>query len=160
MGRTIDLALTREAIALKSGAGSSLVPKTLPIGEIVRIVATFFGKRPEALAGRSRRRDVLIPRQLAMYLAHRYTDASFKEIGRSLGRDHPAVRNAITRIERLVLETAPLRYRVEAPPARPDTQPPSPATARPFTYPRLADQELENRTLPGFRGLTNLIVTT
>jgi len=114
LGRTIDLALTREAIALKSGAGSSLVPKTLPIGEIVRIVATFFGKRPEALAGRSRRRDVLIPRQLAMYLAHRYTDASFKEIGRSLGRDHPAVRNAITRIERLVLENAPLRYQVEA----------------------------------------------
>ncbi len=114
LGRTIDLALTREAIALKSGAGSSLAPKTLPIGEIVRIVATFFGKRPEALAGRSRRRDVLIPRQLAMYLAHRYTDASFKEIGRSLGRDHPAVRNAITRIERLVLENAPLRYQVEA----------------------------------------------
>jgi chromosomal replication initiator protein len=114
LGRTIDLALVREAIALKSGSGSSLAPKTLATSEIVHIVATFFGKRPEALAGRSRRRDVLIPRQLAMYLAHRYTDASFSEIGRSLGRDHPAVRNAIMRVERLVLENAPLRYQIEA----------------------------------------------
>ena len=99
LGRAIDLDLTNEAVASKSGAGTSIAPKTLALTEIVRIVATFFGKRPEALAGRSRRRDVLIPRQLAMYLAHRYSDASFKEIGRSLGRDHPAVRNAFTRIE-------------------------------------------------------------
>ena len=114
LGRTIDLDLIQEAIALKSGAASSLAPKTIATSEIVRIVAAFFGKRPEALAGRSRRRDVLVPRQLAMYLAHRYTDASFTEIGRNLGRDHPAVRNAITRVERLVLENAPLRYQVEA----------------------------------------------
>lgn len=114
LGRPIDLVLTQEAISLKSGAGSSLAPKTIATSEIVRIVAAFFGKRPEALAGRSRRRDVLVPRQLAMYLAHRYTDASFTEIGRGLGRDHPSVRNAITRVERLVLENAPLRYQVEA----------------------------------------------
>jgi chromosomal replication initiation ATPase DnaA len=49
-----------------------------------------------------------------MYLAHRYTEASMTEIGRALGRDHPSVRNAVSRIERLVLENAPLRYQVEA----------------------------------------------
>jgi len=114
LGRSIDLELTRDAIAMKSGARTSLAPRTLPVSEIVGIVATFFGKRPEALAGRSRKHQVLVPRQLAMYLAHRYTDASFSEIGHALGRNHPSVRNAITRIERLVLENAPLRYQVEA----------------------------------------------
>jgi len=114
LGRSIDLELTREAIDVKSGASTTLPPKSLSTSEIVRIVSAFFGKRPEALASRSRRRDVLVPRQLAMYLAHRYTDASFTEIGRELGRDHPSVRNAIQRIERLVLENAPLRYQVEA----------------------------------------------
>ena len=34
LGRTIDLALVREAIALKSGSGSSLAPKTLATSEI------------------------------------------------------------------------------------------------------------------------------
>ena len=114
LGRPIDLTLTREAIERKSGAASPLAPRRVATSEIVQIVAAFFGKRPESLASRSRRRDVLIPRQLAMYLAHRYTDASFAEIGRSLGRDHPSVRNAIVRVERLVLENAPLRYQVEA----------------------------------------------
>ncbi|MFP6655765.1 MAG: DnaA/Hda family protein, partial [Myxococcota bacterium] len=114
LGRKIDLGLVQEAVALKAGESGVIEVKTLASEEIVRIVAAFFGKPAEALAGRSRRRDVLIPRQLAMYLAHRYTDASFAEIGRALGRDHPSVRNAIMRIERLVLESAPLRYQVES----------------------------------------------
>jgi chromosomal replication initiator protein len=114
LGRTIDLALTRDAVARKTGSAAPLAQRRVATSEIVRIVAAFFGKRPEALAARSRRRDVLLPRQLAMYLAHRYTDASFAEIGRCLGRDHPSVRNAISRVERLVLENAPLRYQVEA----------------------------------------------
>lgn len=114
LGRSIDLALTEDAIALKANASSVLPTRTVAVSEIVRIVAAFFGKRPEALASKSRRRDVLVPRQLAMYLAHRYTDASFAEIGRGLGRGHPSVRNAIERIERQVLENAPVRYQVEA----------------------------------------------
>jgi len=113
LGRSIDLDLTQEAIALKATASPRLAPRTLAVSEIVRIVAAFFGKRPETLASRSRRRDVLVPRQLAMYLAHRYSDASLSEIGRTLGRDHPSVRNAIQRIERQVLENAPIRYQVE-----------------------------------------------
>jgi chromosomal replication initiator protein len=66
------------------------------------------------MAGKSRRAGVLVPRQLAMYLCHRYTDASLAEIGRTLGRDHPSVRNAITKVERAILERAPMRYQVEA----------------------------------------------
>ena len=76
-------------------------------------MASFYGTTREALASRSRRRDVLVPRQLAMYLCRRYTDASLPEIGRELGRDHPAVKNAIEVVERAILQRAPLRYRVE-----------------------------------------------
>jgi chromosomal replication initiator protein len=114
LGRSIDLALTDDAIALKASTHSAIPAKKVAVSEIVRIVSAFFGKRPEALASKSRRRDVLVPRQLAMYLAHRYTEASFAEIGRGLGRGHPSVRNAIERVERQVLENAPLRYQVEA----------------------------------------------
>lgn len=114
LGRPIDAGLVQEAIDLKSGGRPGAAPRRLAVEEIVRIVATFFGKRPEELASRSRRRDVLVPRQLAMALAHRHTDASLGEIGRALGRDHPSVRNAIQRIERQVLEHAPIRYQLEA----------------------------------------------
>lgn len=114
LGRAIEKSLVQEAIDLKAGAGAQLAPRQIAVPEVVKAVAAFFGARPEALASRSRRRDVLVPRQLAMYLSHRYTDASLTEIGRALGRDHPSVRNAIKKVEEQVLKNAPLRYQVEA----------------------------------------------
>ncbi len=110
--RPINRDLTLEALQKKSFCGGN--SQRLKPDAVVRSVAAFFKTTPDVLASRSRRRDVLVPRQLAMYLCHRYTDASVAEIGQLLGRDHPAVRNAITRIERDMLERAPLRYKVEA----------------------------------------------
>ncbi|MBB82477.1 MAG: hypothetical protein CL931_01535 [Deltaproteobacteria bacterium] len=114
LSRPIDAALVQEAIDVKAGGAAALAPRQVAVPEIVKAVAAFFGTRPEALASRSRRRDVLVPRQLAMYLADRYTSASYTEIGRALGRDHPSVANAIKKIERQILENAPVRYQVEA----------------------------------------------
>ena len=114
LSRPIDATLVQEAIDVKAGAAATLAPRQVAVPEIVKAVAAFFATRPEALASRSRRRDVLVPRQLAMYLADRYTDASYTEIGRALGRDHPSVANAIKKIERQILENAPIRYQVEA----------------------------------------------
>jgi chromosomal replication initiator protein len=110
--RKIDLELTRAA--LHKIAPDSARPRRLEPDAVIETVAAFFRTRPERLAARSRRRDVLLPRQLAMYLCRRYTDAPLTTIGRALGRDHPAVSNAIKSIERRILESAPLRYRVEA----------------------------------------------
>ncbi len=114
LGRPIDLSLTREALAKKFSASADPAAPGPSIAEVIDVVATFFQTSRTAMCSRSRRRDVLVPRQLAMYLCHRYTDASLSEIGRALGRDHPAVRNAVARIERSMLERAPLRYQVES----------------------------------------------
>lgn len=110
--RRIDRELTEQALRKvepRAGSGRSAEPR-----DVVEVVAAFFRTTPAALASRSRRRDVLVPRQLAMYLAHRYTQASLTEIGRAFDRDHPAVKNAVERVERGILERAPLRYQVEA----------------------------------------------
>jgi chromosomal replication initiator protein len=80
----------------------------------VETVAAYFKKRPDELAARSRRRDVLVPRQLAMYLATATRARSLSEIGAALGRDHSAAANAVRVVERRILESAPLRYQVEA----------------------------------------------
>jgi len=110
--RRIDVDLTREALR-KLGPAAPRAARLEPAA-VVAVVAAFFRARPETLASRSRRRDVLVPRQLAMYLCRRYTDAPLGAIGRLLGRDHPAVGNAIKVVERRMLEHAPLRYQVEA----------------------------------------------
>ena len=40
-------------------------------------------------------------------------DCGPAEIGRQLARNHPAVSNAVHKVEREILERAPLRYQVE-----------------------------------------------
>jgi len=112
MKRKIDLALTRQVIQQR--AGSEKPARVLSLGDVVSTVARFFGVRSDRMVGRSRKREVLLPRQVAMYLCSRYTDAGIGEIGQALGRDHPAVRNAIAKIERGILEKPPLRYQIEA----------------------------------------------
>jgi chromosomal replication initiator protein len=107
--RRIDVPLTEAALHKVQGSGF----RAVGIDDVVACVTSFFGVTREQLRSRSRKRGILIPRQLAMYLSRRYTDASLSEIGRELGRDHPAVNNAIQVVERAILERAPLRYQVE-----------------------------------------------
>jgi chromosomal replication initiator protein len=110
--RPINEELTRIAIAKK--APPARAPSQLDVGSVIQVVAGFFQTSPELLACRSRKKQVLVPRQLAMYLCRRYTDASVGEIGQALNRDHPSVRNAIRKIERAIMERPPVRYQVEA----------------------------------------------
>jgi len=110
--RPIDRALTEAALRkLDQGRGLS---RRLDPRRVIEVVAAFFRTHPEALAARSRRRDVLVPRQLAMYLCRRFTDASPGEIAAHFGRNHTAVSNAEKVVARQILERAPLRYQVEA----------------------------------------------
>jgi chromosomal replication initiator protein len=109
--RPIDLALTEAA--LRKVADPHSRSGAIGVDAVIHTVAEFFGVSIEELSSRSRKRSVLVPRQLAMFLSRRYTDASLTEIGRALGRDHPAVRNAVRVVERSILERAPLRYQIE-----------------------------------------------
>ncbi len=109
LGRPIDRALAEASLRKIAGPSSN----ALKLDDVIDSVALFFGVRRSELASRSRRRTSLRPRQLAMYLCRQYTDASLSEIGRALGRDHPAVANALRAVERAMLERAPLRYQVE-----------------------------------------------
>jgi chromosomal replication initiator protein len=109
LGRKLD----RELIegALRKLGEPAREPQTLDA--VIACVGGFFGVTRAQLASRSRAERMRHPRQLAMYLCRRYTDASLSEIGRVFGRNHPAVANAIQRVERAILERAPLRYQVE-----------------------------------------------
>ncbi|MCP5059455.1 MAG: ATP-binding protein [bacterium] len=110
LSRQIDVPLTEAA--LRKIAPAEAGP--LRVDAVVERVSSFFGLSPQELAGRSRRKAILVPRQIAVYLSHRYTNATLTDIGRAVGRDLPAVKNAIQVVERAILEQAPLRYQVEA----------------------------------------------
>jgi chromosomal replication initiator protein len=107
--RRIDRELTEMALRKLGEPGR----EAKSVESVLACVGGFFGTSRTQLASRSRAERLRLPRQLAMYLCRRYTDASLSEIGRAFGRSHPSVANAISRIEREILERAPLRYQVE-----------------------------------------------
>jgi chromosomal replication initiator protein len=52
------------------------------------------------IRGARRHRSILYPRQVAMFLCRRLTEASLPEIGRAFGgRDHTTVMHAVEKIE-------------------------------------------------------------
>lgn len=109
LGRPIDRELVEQALRQMTPATGT----ALGVDDVLDCVCNFFGVKASQLRSRSRARSVLLPRQLAMYLCHRYTDSSLSEIGRHFGRQHPAVANAVRKVEREILERPQLRYRVE-----------------------------------------------
>jgi chromosomal replication initiator protein len=114
MARLADQRMTREVVELALG---NLLPRRreLPPGEIIERVAHHFGLEVSQLKGRSRKRDVARPRQIAMYLIREETGASLPEIGEILdGRDHSTILYGCERVAGLLEEDVSFRREVNA----------------------------------------------
>ena len=75
-------------------------PKRIRIEEIQRIVAKHYNVSKAELLSSRRTRNIVKPRQVAMYLAKVMTPRSLPEIGRRFGgRDHTTVLHAVRKIE-------------------------------------------------------------
>ncbi|MER3482399.1 MAG: chromosomal replication initiator protein DnaA [Meiothermus sp.] len=71
--------------------------------EIVKGVADHYGLKAEEIRGAGRRKEVVIPRQVAMYLIREVTHMSLPEIGQFFdGRDHTTVLYAIQKIQEAI----------------------------------------------------------
>ena len=78
-------------------------PKRVKIEDIQRICAKHYNVSRQDLLSSRRTRNVVMPRQIAMYLAKSLTLRSLPEIGRRFGgRDHTTVLHAVRKIEDLV----------------------------------------------------------
>ncbi|HEY8290865.1 MAG TPA: helix-turn-helix domain-containing protein, partial [Thermomicrobiales bacterium] len=59
---------------------------------IVEMVAKFYNCSEKEMRGRGRAKDIVVPRQVAMYIMRHETDRSLADIGTELGgRDHTTV---------------------------------------------------------------------
>jgi chromosomal replication initiator protein len=74
--------------------------RKISIEAIQRAVAEQFGMRVADLKQKNNSRSVVVPRQIAMYLAKQLTDASLPEIGRQFGnKHHTTVMHSIAKID-------------------------------------------------------------
>jgi chromosomal replication initiator protein len=71
------------------------------VERIAERVGNHFRVEPKQLCSKRRSRDVLLPRQVGMYLARRLTALSLEQIGAYFGgRDHTTVLHACRKVER------------------------------------------------------------
>src|SRR5271170_1068752 len=76
--------------------------RKITIESIQRSVAEQFGMRVSELKQKNNSRSVVVPRQIAMYLAKQMTEASLPEIGRQFGgKHHTTVMHSIGKIDEL-----------------------------------------------------------
>ena len=74
--------------------------RKITIEAIQRAVAEQFGMRVTELKQKNNSRAVVVPRQIAMYLAKQMTEASLPEIGRQFGgKHHTTVMHSIAKID-------------------------------------------------------------
>ncbi|HEX7432300.1 MAG TPA: chromosomal replication initiator protein DnaA [Anaerolineaceae bacterium] len=100
---------------LVSSSLADLLPQRnlLDPDRVVGIVASAFGISAEALLGRSRTREVALPRQVAMYLLREEGNVSLPQIGEVLGgRDHTTVMYACEKVADMLERDDRLRRQV------------------------------------------------
>jgi chromosomal replication initiator protein len=90
MGGEIEMALVREVVEGIVGP-----PKNLTAMMIGEFVSSQFNVSVQDMQSRTRKKAIVFPRQVAMYLSRAHTQQSLADIGKAFGRDHATVLHAI-----------------------------------------------------------------
>jgi len=105
--KELDLDYTQQVLSelISSGRKKNITHK-----HIIKVVSTYYEVNPEDLLAKSRKQDVVKPRQIAMYLMRNELKYSFPGIGDKLGkRDHTTAIHACEKITRALQENEKLQ---------------------------------------------------
>ena len=98
-GMPLDLPNVSRAIKdMYNDSSHNLPTPALIIGEVSR----FYSVEENLLRGRLKSNNIVMPRQIAMYLIRDLTHQSYKNIGREFGRDHTTVISSLQKVEALL----------------------------------------------------------
>jgi len=106
----IDLALAQRVVA----RAVNLERRELTADDITQAVCQHYGVKVKEITSKSRKQNFVAPRQLAMYLCHKYTQLTYSHIGRLFGkRDHSTVLYACTQAAKRINTDVHFRREVE-----------------------------------------------
>lgn len=95
----VDMALAE--IVLKRSV--KIDNRPLTVDEILDTVCNHFNVSPEEVSGKSRKRNLVIARQVSMYLAQKHTKMAAGRIGKLIaGRDHSTVIHSCEKVEEML----------------------------------------------------------
>ena len=88
--------------------------KEITVEKIQKKVAEYFQIKVIELKSSKRLKNIVFPRQVAMYICRNMTNLSYPEIGSKFGgKDHSTIIHAIKKIERMMKEDIQIKIKVE-----------------------------------------------
>ena len=88
--------------------------RTITVDFIKELVCRQYGVSVEELVSRSRKKRIVRPRQVAIYLARKYTDQSLQAIGKCFNRYHATAIHSIGAVEKGVKADAAMKLQLDA----------------------------------------------
>ena len=85
----------------------------IEMSDVLRVVAAHFNVPLELLKGSGRAREVVVPRQVAMYLIRDLTTHSLPEVGMFFGRDHSTVLHSTQKVSEQLGRDPELAQQIE-----------------------------------------------
>lgn len=93
--------------------GSRMRPKHISAKNVVEKTAKYFAIDMDEILGPKRDKDVVVPRQVAMYLLRSELHMSFPKVARELGRkDHTTAIHSVDKIEKAIAVDSNVRQQV------------------------------------------------
>lgn len=108
--RPIDMDLVKEVV--RTLLRDTSLPGKPTIDQVLDCVCEHFKIDKEVLISRSRRKSVYYPRQVAMYLCRKHTDATLTAIGKAFKRDHASVIHSLAVIQKKCASDSTTRHQV------------------------------------------------
>jgi chromosomal replication initiator protein len=109
--RELTLELAKDVVR---GVSSSAMARTLTIDEIKKEVSAYYSIEPTLLSAKTRKHEIVLARQMCMYLAKQLTQTSLKSIGMHFGgRDHTTVLHSCQQILNYIDTDRKVRQDVE-----------------------------------------------
>lgn len=109
---TITIEVAAEAIRARKQDNPKMT--VIPIDEIQSQVGKFYGVTVNEIKATKRTQNIVLARQVAMYLAREMTDNSLPKIGKEFGgRDHSTVLHAYNKIKSMLAQDEGLRIEIE-----------------------------------------------
>lgn len=106
--RLLNQSITMDMAWQVLGNYASEDDTALNIRRITDFICRTFELSPDQLASKSRKRQIVLARNTAFFLARKYTELSLKDIGDHFNRRHSTVIKGITNIEREMRLETPL----------------------------------------------------
>ena len=88
--------------------------KTVSVSEVAKTVAEYYNIHPSFIYNKTRRKDIVKPRQVIMYILREFFDVSYPTIGEKLGgKDHTTVIHSYEKIKKERKEDPYLNKEIE-----------------------------------------------